>query len=426
MKFVKFALSYAIVCLLILSAFWGCKKNVGTPVQETWKPSNGNHLEKPLDSLKDKSPVGTGRATDYTCSSNFGSSYYSSGYYRYPDYNLDLSGTAQGSTISVPVYSYDVPNRFTIKDNNGYTVAYTSWMGYANYSGPWGMSLNTAETQTLTFTRDVGTSFVLIVETVVNSYSDAWDASVGCTAPTATWINPGNAGAFHNNALTAIDNSFTSEPQSLWYADYYSKGYENTYVSNNHIDLPSSVVDSSYGFRNKLLHISYNDDGIYASNINFASIADSMMNLSNTSVLMTGTEKTIMQNLFTYYGQYASGQISYSTMKSDIASLKTTWSQQGFNTSLHQGDISAYTLNIADSSVTFMYNYNATYGQRTEFVPLWLAADAVGALGGAIAAGMSSYSNTGHVNWKDVGWWALGGAISSSVPGTKWFRALFK
>src|SRR5689334_20579399 len=103
--------------------------------------------------------------TNYVCGSLMSGNYSGQGYYTYPDYNLDLSGTPQGSTINVLVHSYDIPNRFTIKDASGTVVASTSWMGHVNYPGPWGQSLNTPETQTLVFVRNVSSSFVLKVET---------------------------------------------------------------------------------------------------------------------------------------------------------------------------------------------------------------------------------------------------------------------
>lgn len=135
-----------------------------------------------------------------------------------------------------------------------------------------------------------------------------------------------------------------------------------------------------------------------------------------------------MHNLFVYYDQYQKGQISYATMKSDISGLRNTWNQQGFNISLHQGDISMYTLNIADSSVSYWYRYNSGQSfsqQQMLLVPAWLAMDAVGALGGAVGAGLDSYWNTGHVNWKSVGAWALSAGVSCSIPQTRWFTRFF-
>ena len=53
------------------------------------------------------------------------------------------------STVTTQVYfnwtSYDRPNRFDVYDSIGLRYT-TGWVGYANYAGPWGASLNTATT----------------------------------------------------------------------------------------------------------------------------------------------------------------------------------------------------------------------------------------------------------------------------------------
>lgn len=438
MKLKQFNQLHVIIFGILISMLLGCKKdisNVSDNIAKTkWKPSANNKVEKPLDSININKKLGSRIATtNYVCGSYISDDYYGQGYYVYPNYSLDLSGTPQGSTINVTVNSYDIPNRFTIKDENGSIVASTSWMGYVDYNGPWGSSLNTPETQTLSFVKDIASSFVLTVETVAgNNYSDAWSVGVSCTAPTLTWINPGNAGIFHNNIITSVDNSFVAYPMTLFQGDSLCKIYEKSYVNNNNINLSAAIIDSSFGFRNSLFNISYNDNVIYANRIDFRTVTDSMMNLADVSVLMTNTEKTIMQNLFNYFEQYKNGQIDYNTMKANISNLRNTWNQQGFNVTLHQGDISAYTLNIADSSVSYWYRYNSMYGTRviknglrTQVLPAWVAADAAGALGGAIGAGLDSYYHTHHIDWGSVGSWAVGGAVAASLPGVRWFKNLF-
>ena len=370
--------------------------------------------------------------TVYGCGSYLSANYGSQGYYMYPAYNIDLSSTPQGSTITINVQSYDVPNRFTVSDANGQLIAYTNWMGYANYSGPWGQSLNTVESQYLTFVKDITSSFILKVETSVNTTSDSWNASISCSAPALTVINTNNVGLFHNNTINSIDSSFAVigvYPTSLQTADDNAKSYEKSFISKAKIDLSNGIIDSSLIWRNKLFNIKYSENTIYASSIDVVHLADSLTNQPNSSILLTTTEKTLMHNLFVYYDQYQKGQISYATIKSNISSLRNTWNQQGFNIGLHQGDISMYTLNVADSSVSYWYRYNSgqTFAQQSMLlVPAWLAMDALGALGGGVSAGLDSYWNTGHVNWKSVGAWALGGAVTCSVPSTRWFTRFLR
>ncbi|MBV9963791.1 MAG: hypothetical protein JO072_16230 [Parafilimonas sp.] len=144
--------------------------------------SAGKNKEIPLSEFNKRTPLQSSSnrvnaSTDvYGCGANLSGSYGGSGYYLYPAYDLDFTSTSYAAVISVSVTSYDVPNRFTVYNASGSVVASTSWMGYANYPGPWGMSLNTPETQTIHFSK-TNTTYTLKVETSTTNTSDSWLAS---------------------------------------------------------------------------------------------------------------------------------------------------------------------------------------------------------------------------------------------------------
>jgi len=109
-------------------------------------------------------------------------SYTGTGYHVYPAYTIDASTISSTGHITVNCTAYDVPNRFTVKNSSGSTVAYTGWLGCASYSGPWGPSICNSGSQSLSFTRGSSTTFTLTVETVAPaSTNDAWEASIGCS-----------------------------------------------------------------------------------------------------------------------------------------------------------------------------------------------------------------------------------------------------
>lgn len=164
--------------------FLSCNKNMEksskiNSTSENASNAKSNSPEVPLNLYKNNSPNENIVTTVYGCGSNLSGSYGGTGYYTYPANTLDLTTTSYAAQISISVGSYDVPNRFTIYDANNNYVAGTSWMGYANYSGPWGMSLNTPQTQTITFDKK-NTTYTLKVETSTTSISDSWYASVSC------------------------------------------------------------------------------------------------------------------------------------------------------------------------------------------------------------------------------------------------------
>lgn len=422
-------ISPGVIFSLLMLAI-GCNENSSDEPQE--KPYPNNPYEKPI-SASDNLTRSSGNVvtTAYSCGASFtgNSPTGAVGYYSYPPFELDLSGTPQGSTVTVNVSSYDIPNRFLIKDTRGYVVAYTDWMGYSSRPGPWGPSLNTPQSATLTFTTDLASPFTLVAETVINGSYDYWHGSFYCAAPALTVVNTSNVGEFHNNALAAVDQSFTSSgvnPPTLEETDNYARAYEIQYFSNSRIDVSESVIAASFPQRNKLLRINYQTNSV-CTNVPSLHIADSLLTLQNTSVLLTDTEKLIVRDLFGYFDQYQNGQIDYHGLKGHIGNLKNVWSQQGFNAALHQGDISAYTLNVADASLTFWYNYDAARGGdgRVAAIPGIVVGDAIGALAGGLTSGLDSWFNTGKVNWRSVGAGAIGGAVGASLPALRIFKKFY-
>jgi hypothetical protein len=123
----------------------------------------------------------TGRVAA-ACGGYASGTYSGVGYHTYPATTIDASSISATGHISIFCTAYDVPNRFTVKDSGGNTVAYTGWLGYATYGGPWGSSINNIGSASLYFTRGSSTTFTLTVETSPPSnQNDAWEASIGCS-----------------------------------------------------------------------------------------------------------------------------------------------------------------------------------------------------------------------------------------------------
>jgi len=116
----------------------------------------------------------------YSCGS------YISGYsdtpvgaHSYPDATLNFGGVANGSSIKLVCDPLQIPNRFTIY-NGATQVATTGWIGVANFSGPWGSSLNVPGPATITFSKTVN-SYTLHVETSTPADStDTYQINVYC------------------------------------------------------------------------------------------------------------------------------------------------------------------------------------------------------------------------------------------------------
>lgn len=177
---------FATLFLIFLSTEFSCKKTFND-VTGTQLQTSDNQKEMPISlnsnnliNRKAKSASTLATLASYACGSNLTGSTSTTGFYIYPSSILDLTTTINGSTITITVNSYDTPNRFTVYDANNNFVTATNWMGHVSYSGPWGTSLNTAQTGTLQFIKGVSNTYSIKVETVVQTISDNWTDSVTC------------------------------------------------------------------------------------------------------------------------------------------------------------------------------------------------------------------------------------------------------
>lgn len=121
----------------------------------------------------------------YDCTNNFVSNTYSgSGYHIYNDILIcDNLGLAN---ISINYNANERPNRYNFYNSFGALVSSSGWVGYANYPGPWGASLNIPPTGFLTVTYANG--LYLTVEAgpadPVNPITDSFELTISCAGST--------------------------------------------------------------------------------------------------------------------------------------------------------------------------------------------------------------------------------------------------
>lgn len=122
------------------------------------------------------------KITALVCGSNISRTSSSTVFYTYPKELIDLNGVT-ATTVDVQWVTNDVPNRINVYDSNNNLLVTTGWKGNASYSGPWGASLSTATSGTLTFDRTAGDGryFTLNAEYAGSSTTtDNWQATIAC------------------------------------------------------------------------------------------------------------------------------------------------------------------------------------------------------------------------------------------------------
>lgn len=116
--------------------------------------------------------------TSQICGNTITGSHTHSGYYVYPDYLLNVQSATSLVTLTYDVL--DKANRFTVYDSNGNLIVTSGWRGVAAYSGPWGSTLSTATTGTISFTAS-GCYYKLVVESQTDvSYQDGFTVGISC------------------------------------------------------------------------------------------------------------------------------------------------------------------------------------------------------------------------------------------------------
>jgi hypothetical protein len=149
--------------------------------------------------------------------------------------------------------------------------------------------------------------------------------------------------------------------------------------------------------------------------------------LSNEG-LVTAKEKDFLVNALDEFDAIETNR-NYSDYPALISNLRKAYDEQDFDADKHEGVLSSILIDVAGHShdywtITFPV-VNPNPGYQTFAVPLWVAADAVGALAGA---GSSLWSQR---NKKDTDWWDVGGqaviwGASTSLLSSPRFTGLFK
>lgn len=127
--------------------------------------------------------------------------------YIYPKELIDLASTS-ASTINLNWVVGEVPNRISVFNSNNEQVASTGWKGTADYPGPWGLTLNTVNSGTISFLKASGDSrfFYLLVDHAGHpTMSDNWQVTIVCpndiNTPTGSSILPSGLFISNNNSI---------------------------------------------------------------------------------------------------------------------------------------------------------------------------------------------------------------------------------
>lgn len=192
-------------------------------------------------------------------------------------------------------------------------------MGNVSYSGPWGSSLNTAETSTLQFIKGVSNTYSVKVETVVQTISDNWTASVACKyVPNVSNLQITDI-AIKNimiNSFNSLNVNFVTLGSNL--------GLGHTLTAN---DLDFTQIYQTYDVNNsdtgKAITVKFKtNSNSNLNNYGFTLYTDGVIYIKPT-IIHSRTNQflkyyDLTENLLTTINNYALPSYTFSTVTSNI------------------------------------------------------------------------------------------------------------
>ena len=153
----------------------------------------------------------------------------------------------------------------------------------------------------------------------------------------------------------------------------------------------------------------YQTENVYNQLISTDSIPSTLKELERNGIIDSFEFDLLIELYNITIDNYNTGD--QEEMSKMINSLCVRWENYYGGMDKKAGVLSGYILGISKSSINW-WNENYT---PTRVVPFWVATDVAGALiSGVIHAGLQ-WGSSGKVEWKHVGFAALGGAITSST-----------
>ena len=147
--------------------------------------------------------------------------------------------------------------------------------------------------------------------------------------------------------------------------------------------------------------------------------------LPNGQSVVTTKEKAFLESMINQIGDVENSR-DYASYPAKLAQFEAQYATQSFNESTGEGAMASIFIEVAKNSHDYWTNTYPTENpsfarpEQTQVLPVWLGLDAIGALAGGIGSLASGSS------WGQAGTQALIWGVGASIPGTRWFKNLFR
>jgi len=227
-------------------------------------------------------------------------------------------------------------------------------------------------------------------------------------------------GEIHNELLTytyhqyAFSENFNSVDEALIDLGNFQSNYLGNF-SNPTIDMnyaQSNIINvRNYYIQNNTKDIFLNGVEINGDNYTLAELTHYLYENDAISEI----DKNIVNEIINSLHQNLDGMLSYEELYSELLNHRENWIASQGGTNSKGGDYSFIILDIGINSLEW-WSTNSGASSLQKAVPVWLATDIVGAIGGAGFAAVSQHVfNNGQINWKIVAAAGLTTAVTAST-----------
>ena len=227
-------------------------------------------------------------------------------------------------------------------------------------------------------------------------------------------------GEIHNELLTytydqyAFSEDFNSVDEAL----IDLANFQSDYLGN----FTNQTIDMNYAQSNMLdvrnYYIQDNTKDIFLNGMEINGehyTLEEMTGYLYENGAISQIDKNIVNEIVNALHQNWNGTLSYEELYNELLNHRENWIASQGNTTNKGGDYSFIVLDIGINSLEW-WGANSGASTLQKAIPVWLATDIVGAIGGAGFAAVSQHVfNNGKINWKIVAAAGLTTAVTASA-----------
>ncbi len=228
-------------------------------------------------------------------------------------------------------------------------------------------------------------------------------------------------GEIHNELLTYTfeEYPFPENFDSLDERLINLASFQSNYLGNYNNELTDMAYAQSNMIDVREFYLTENSMNMFLNGIEFNKEQWSLEQINQylyENGAISNFDKVVVDGILLSLRENLNGNLSTDNLYNELVNHKKNWIDSQSHFSNKGGEFSYIILDIGINSLEWWDKNPYTPGMQTNAVPVWIATDIVGAVGGAAFAAISQHVfNDGKINWTIVAAAGLTTAITAST-----------